>query len=134
MQLQYNAMVVVADGAGLRPFRNSANDGEIKLVEKEPPDLGKVPSAGGRHHSSTANPDRHTVAEDAHAAAIARWLRSEVLAGRLEHLVVIAPPRLLGEMRRHYTSDLAAVLAGELAKELVRHPVADIESAIADHR
>ena len=46
------------------------------------------------------------------------WLNAQVLGHKIEHLVLIAAPRTLGEMRRHYHKQLEGVLMGELAKDL----------------
>ena len=43
---------------------------------------------------------------------------------------IIAAPRALGEMRKHYHKTLSAKLLGEISKDLTGHPIADIESAI----
>ena len=45
-------------------------------------------------------------------------------------MMVIAAPRTLGELRKHYHKALQAVLSGELAKDLAGHPLADIEAAV----
>ena len=58
-------------------------------------------------------------------------LNKRVLDGKIEALIVIAAPRTLGELRRHYHKALAAVLVGEIAKELTGHSIADIEKTIA---
>jgi protein required for attachment to host cells len=135
MLLPHNAMVVVADGAHLKLFRNMGREGELALEEIDAPHLhAGAPSSGGHHISNSANPDSHTSGEDAFAAAVVSWLSTEQIAGRIESLFIIAAPRLLGELRRHYSHSLSATLAGELSKELVKHPVSDIEAAILKAR
>ncbi len=132
MLLPHAATVVVADGEKLLVFRNSGTDTEPKLSAVNHPEPGTdgIPS-GGRHHSSAANPDDSTLVEDAFAASTATWLNGQVLGGKIEALVVIAAPKTLGELRKHYHKALSAILAGELAKDLTGHTVADIEKAIA---
>jgi len=44
---------------------------------------------------------------------------------------VIAAPKTLGELRKHWHKALEAKLVGELAKELTGHSVGDIEAAVA---
>ena len=53
------------------------------------------------------------------------------LEGRIDGLVIIAAPRALGEMRKHYHKVLSAKLLGEIAKDLTGHSIADVETAIA---
>ena len=58
------------------------------------------------------------------------WLNRQVTGEEIKHLVVVAPPRTLGEMRRRYDKQLEAVLIGELAKELVGRSGCDILAAL----
>lgn len=132
MLLAHGATVAVADGEKLIVFRNHGSDTAPKLeaVPHPTPGNDNIPS-GGRHHSSAANPDDATLVEDGFAAATAHWLNAEVLSGNISSLVVIAAPKTLGELRKHYHKALAAVLAHELAKDLTGHSIADIEKALA---
>ncbi|MBC7506924.1 MAG: host attachment protein, partial [Sandarakinorhabdus sp.] len=61
----------------------------------------------------------------------AAMLNSQVLDGKIDSLIVVAAPRTLGELRKHYHKALSAVLVGEIAKELTGHSIADIEKTIA---
>ena len=132
MILPNSATVAVADGETLSLFRNGAHDGALSLSAIAAPELdGGNAGSGGRHRSSAGNPDDKTQAEDGFAAASAAWLNRQVLDGKINALMVIAAPRTLGELRRHYHKQLQAVLVGELAKDLVGRPVADIEAAVA---
>jgi protein required for attachment to host cells len=132
MQLAHGAFVAVADGEKFAVFRNHGTEAEPQLQAVQHPQPGNdnIPS-GGRHHSSAANPDDATLVEDGFAAATAAWLNSEVLDGRIKSLVVIAAPKTLGELRKHYHKALEAVLHGELSKDLTGHSTADIEKALA---
>lgn len=132
MILPNGATVAVADGETLKLFRNGAHEGSVALSAVAAPELdGGNAGSGGRHHSSSGNPDDKTQAEDGFAAASAAWLNTQVLGGKIAALMVIAAPRTLGELRKHYHKQLEAVLVGELAKDLVGHSVADIEAAVA---
>ena len=57
-------------------------------------------------------------------------LKSRALAHEFEQLVIIAPPKTLGELRKHYHKEVESRLAGELAKDLTGHSIADIEAAL----
>jgi protein required for attachment to host cells len=54
-----------------------------------------------------------------------------VLDGKVTDLIVIAAPRTLGELRKHYHQKLSATLVGEVAKDLTGHSLQDVEKAIA---
>lgn len=131
MILPTGALVAVADGKHLKLFRNKGAEPHLDLVAVEDPDLATLnPASGGRHRHSGGNPDSDRGAEDAFAAAVAQHLNGLALGGHLETLFVIADPRTLGEMRRHFHAGLTAKIVGELAKDLTAHPVKDIVTAI----
>jgi protein required for attachment to host cells len=133
MQLPNGTTIAVVDGAKLHIFRNSGDEANLKLNPLSGPTLsGDNKGAGTRHRSSSANPDDSRLEEDSFAAAAADWLNHQVLQRRVESLFVIAPPKTLGELRKHYHKALEAKLLGELAKDLTGHSTADIETALAN--
>lgn len=74
--------------------------------------------------------DFHQLEEDRFAAECADMLRKRALARKYDHLIVVAPPKTLGELRKHYHKEVQSRLAGELAKDLTGHSVPDIEAAL----
>ncbi len=131
MQLPNQATVAVADGEKLKLFHNTGNEAHPKLTGLPAADVDSDNKGSGAHQSSAANPDESQVAEDSFAAGIAALLNRQVLDGHIKNLVVIAAPRTLGELRKHYHKALSAVLVGEIAKDLTGHPIHDIEKTIA---
>lgn len=122
MLLPHGAVVALVDGEKFELFRNSGNETDPALTSLAAPDLdAHNKSAGARRDSSTANPTGHQLEEDAHAAAAVDWLNHQVQTRQIERLVVIAPPRTLGEMRRRYHKDLEAALVAELPRDLLGH-------------
>ena len=67
----------------------------------------------------------------AFAAQTAEFLRDAALGGTLKSLVVVAPPKTLGELRKHYHKEVSNRIIEELPKDLVNTPVARIERVIA---
>ncbi len=131
MLVPHNALIAVADGAELSLFRNRGREGHLELEQIDSPALHPhAPSSGGHHRSSSANPDHGQLGEDAFAAAVSAWLDSEVQAGRIEKVLIIASARTLGEMRPHYSAGLKAALLGEAHKELVNHDVREVEATV----
>jgi protein required for attachment to host cells len=103
----------------------------LKLTPLPAPKLdGHSKDAGKRHRASTANPDRHLLEEDSFIAAAADWLNRQAIEGRLDRLVVVAAPRALGELRRHYHKTLAEKLLAELDTDLIGRPLAELEQAL----
>jgi protein required for attachment to host cells len=53
--------------------------------------------------------------------------------GAINDLVLIADPKTLGEIRKRLGQNLQHKILAEIAKDLVKHPVADIQSVISDN-
>jgi protein required for attachment to host cells len=113
MLLPHGTVIAVIDARNFRLFRNTGDEANPELTEADAPRLDTHNHSGASHHGSTI-----TMAHDAHAIAAVEWLAQEVQGHRIEHLVVIAAPRSLGELRKSYTKPLEAALRGELAKDL----------------
>lgn len=132
MKIPKGAIVAVADGEILNLFRNEGEESAPKLSAL--PDAAvdtENKGSGGRHHSSSANPADSQQDEDSFAAGTAAMLNKRVLDGKIEALVIVAAPRTLGELRKHYHKSLSAILVGEIAKDLTGHSIADVEKTIA---
>ncbi len=132
MNIPKGATVAVADGEKLNLFRNAGEESEPKLEALPDADIDSSnKGSGGRHQSSSANPSDSQQDEDGFAAGTAEMLNKRVLDGKIDSLIVVAAPRTLGELRKHYHKALSAVLAGEIAKDLTGHSIADVEKTIA---
>ena len=132
MILPNGTLVAVLDGTSMRLFRNKGHEPHVELAALDVPDLSQLNSgSGGRHRSSAANPDDSRLSEDNFAASAAAYLNSEALAGRVDHALVIADPRTLGELRKHFHETLSTKLVGELARNLAHHTPSEIEAAVA---
>lgn len=120
MLLPHGIVVALANGARYELYRNAGTETEPRLEEVSVPALeARNKSAGVHHQVSPANPSGNLLEEDAHAAAVADWLNHEALTHKFEKLVIVAAPRTLGELRRHYHKELEAVIVAELDKDLV---------------
>jgi len=130
MLLPHGAVVAVVDGEKFELYRNTGNEAAAELLRMDAPTLDKHnKGSGARHITSSANPG-HLLGEDAHAAAVVGWLNQGAAKGQIKHLVVVAPPRTLGEMRRHYDKQLEAILLGEAHKELIGRSGSDVLAAL----
>lgn len=130
MMLPKGTTIAVADGEKLNLFRNAGDEAGLKLEAATHGDVDSDNQSGGSRQSSSGNPDASQAGEDGFSAGIVAMLNKEVLDGDIEGLVVIAAPRALGEMRKHYHKALSAKLLGEIAKDLTGHSMAEVEAAI----
>jgi protein required for attachment to host cells len=88
-------------------------------------------SSGGAGRSAYEEVDYHQLEEDRFAAETADLLKKRALKGDFESLIIVAPPKTLGELRKHYHKEVQKRLAGEVAKDLTGHPVEQIEKILA---
>jgi protein required for attachment to host cells len=131
MMLPKGTTIAVADGEKLNLFRNTGDEAGLKLaaVPHDGVDADQGTSMG--RQASSANPDHGQAGEDQFSAGIVQRLNQQVLSGKIENLVIVAAPRALGEMRKHYHKSLTAILLGEIAKDLTGHSLTDVEKALA---
>lgn len=132
MKIPKGATVAVADGETLKMFRNEGDESDPKLIVIPISEVSSENTgSGSRHHNSSANPSDSQLAEDNFAAGVADHLNRRVLDGNMGGLIVVAAPRTLGELRKHYHKALSAILLGEISKDLTGHTAADVERAIS---
>lgn len=139
MRVPHNSFVLVADGRKRLFFRNEGDAEALNLTvvealeEKNPATRDHVTDAPGRASSpvsgggSLAGADAHDVEEARFAADTADLLRRRTLAGETESLIIIAPPKTLGELRKHYHKEVEKRIVRELDKDVTGRPVSDIE-------
>jgi protein required for attachment to host cells len=143
MQVPHGGCVMVADGAKMLFFRNEGDAEFLKLEverKREQENLadrdlmtdghGSAPAGGGVGGSTYERPDHHQLEEDRFAAEAADMLKQRALRGEFETLIIVAPPKTLGELRKHYHKEVEKRLTGEIAKDLTGHPVEEIEKII----
>ncbi|PIO43758.1 host attachment protein, partial [Phyllobacterium zundukense] len=118
MQLPKGATIAVADGEKFNLFQNVSEDAIPKLNALAEADVDtETNNASAGRKSSSANPDQGQANEDNFAAGIADLLNQRVLKGRITGLVIIAAPKALGELRKHYHKELVSILIGEISKD-----------------
>ncbi|MBC9031919.1 host attachment protein [Sphingomonas sp. JC676] len=148
MQVPHDAMVVVVDGRKMLFFRNEGDAAypnlqvTKKLIDKDNPDHHEQATdlAGGSMGTRTAGAqwgsgsmdevDFHQLEEDRFAVEAAELLKKRALNNDFESLIIVAPPRTLGELRKHYHVSVSEKLAGEIGKDLTGHTVPQIEEAL----
>jgi len=143
MRIAHDALVVVADGRKSLFLRNEGDAEYPNLIVQshrahdDPPDRDIKTDAPGRSHSSVGDgrsafeeTDFHQQAEDRFAADAAERLGRVIQGGGVEQLIVIAPPRTLGELRQHYSKEVSDRIVAEVDKDFTNHPVDKIEQAL----
>ena len=141
MQVPHNAFVVVADGRKMLFLRNEGDaeypnlQVEKKALHPNPKDSDQKTDQAGQASSTQSGTmgeaDYHQLEEDRFAAETAELLKKRALNNDFEALIIIAPPRTLGELRKHYHKEVESRITLELDKDLTGHTVPQIEEALA---
>jgi protein required for attachment to host cells len=129
MNLPSGATVAVVDGEKLVLFKNTGHM-SVELTPEPTPAIEARAFGSSGHQSSQGNPDSDARAEDGFAVGVADMLNRAAMAGKFEALLVIAAPRTLGELRKHWHKELSSRLVGEIAKDLTGHSPDQIATAI----
>lgn len=121
--------IVVADGGGARILRNAGEDGELSLEQVEVIDPAQLPLAtpAGSQPAERAGEE---IEEAGFAKRLAKRLNEDALKHRYEHLVLMADPQTLGQIRPLLHKEVQARLIGQYAKDLANAPLEDIARAL----
>lgn len=142
MRLHHNSFVMVADGEKMLFFRNEGDGDYPQLVvernrqQENPANIEQKTDDAGRRHaqgpgrSAYEETDFHQLEKDRFAHDSAEMLKRWALRNDFEQLVVVAPPKTLGELRKHYHKEVEKRLAAEIPKDLTNMPVPEIEKAL----
>ena len=143
-RVPHNSLILVGDGQKALFLRNKGNPYNVDLVVEQileqdnPPTReqgtdrpGRANASFGAARSAMEEADWHHIAKERFAAELADALYRHALANRFEKLVIIAPPKVMGDLRKAFHAEVAERVVAEIPKELTSHPVAEIERLIA---
>ena len=143
MTIPHNTLVLVADGRKMLFLRNVGQGQQIELHTEdhmERDDLknheiksdaaGAGAQSGGYGTPAMDETDFHQQDENLYAAKAAEQLRIRALAGDFDALVIVAPPKTLGELRKHLHTEVESRIVLELAKEMTDRPLPDIAAML----
>ena len=143
MTIPKNTLVLVVDGRKMLFLRNQGEGDHVQLVtethheredqkdhEIKSDASGQGAQSGGYGRPAMDETDFHQLDEDRYAADAADQLRVRALAGDFEALVIVAPPKTLGELRKHLHKEVERRVVMELAKEMTDRPLPDIAAML----
>lgn len=144
IKIASEALVVVGDGEKALFLRNKGGPEEIRLEvehilghdnpathEQGTDKPGRAFASAGTARSAMEETDWHQLGEDRFAVDIADTLYRLAHANKFEALVVVAPPKVLGNLRKAFHKEVVDRITGELPKNLTSHPIPDIEKLLA---
>ena len=135
--------VLVCDGEKALFLRNEM-DGEdpyLQVVREKsqdnPKDIdqsanrpGRVGQSAGHGRSAYDDTDWHELAKDRFAAELADILYKRAHKGEFDRIVLVAPPKTLGELRDQLHQEVSDKVVAEVPKTLTNHPLDEIEKLL----
>lgn len=143
IRLRHGLWVVVADGEKALILRNEG-DAQYpnlsvmrEMKEENPPTRQQGSDRPGRyndgpnvHRSAVEDTDWHRLGKERFADEIAELLYRFAHRGDFDRIVLVAPPLVLGEMRKKLHKEVEDRVEGEIAKTLTNHPISEIEKIL----
>ena len=139
MKIDHGTWVVVCDGAKALVLENAGsrktpNLKTREVYEHDNPKTheigtdrpGRTTSSLGNGRSAMEQADWHDQAEQRFLAKLAERLDKAVLGGETPSLIVVAPPRAIGVLRKEFTSHVRQAIRAEVEKDFVKMPVDEI--------
>jgi protein required for attachment to host cells len=135
--------IVVADGARARFFERSraadrllpatnadmiavGSRGHARDLKSDKPGRGFSSSRSGARHALEPPHDYHKLEKHKFAVSVARVLDAACESGEFEQLILVAPRRSLGELRKLMSPHVQGCLRQEIAKDLTSESPARI--------
>jgi protein required for attachment to host cells len=87
----------------------------------------------GTRRPSHEQTDFHQLDEIQFAVDAADMLKCEVLAHNIDGLLIVAAPRTLGELRKHFHVEVERRVIGKISKDVASRPTDEILAAIASN-
>ena len=143
MPLPNNALVLVVDGRKALFFRNHGDQNQIDLrteafderedlsnTELKTDAAGSNAQSGGFGRPAYEETDFHQLEEERWAHAAAVKINKRALTNDFDALAIIAPPKILGELRKKLHKEAVARVLCEIPKEMTARSIPDIEGLL----
>lgn len=139
-----DAWVMVGDGEKALFLRNDGDEAfpnltVVRAVEHENPPTreqgtdtpGRMHDVRGPHSSAVNETDWHRLEKERFAKEIADRLYKAAHRGLYRKLIIAAPPKVLGDLRKALHKEVEQRIVLDLDKELTNHSVDEIEKVLA---
>jgi protein required for attachment to host cells len=144
VHISSNALVLVSDGRRALLLRNQGTPVNPELITEQAIDRdnpatrdqgtdkpGRMHGTDGVSRSAIEQTDWHTQQEERFAAELAELLYKLGHAGNYEELVVVAPPKMLGDLRKKFHPEVASAIIAEVPKDLTGYSVPEISKLLS---
>lgn len=142
LKVHYGCWVMVGDGRRALFFKN---DGDAEILNLRRQDVRENADAAtqsqvaplAREASATeravavSETGWHQVEEERFARSIAEQLNQAAREQKFRDLIIVAPPKVLAEIRRDLSAEAHRRVAAEIPKDLVHHTIPEIETILS---
>jgi protein required for attachment to host cells len=146
LKLTNDALILVADGSRMFVLHNQGDEvfPDLRVLEHHaapnPPnreilaDAPGVSTTRGHHGRDTMERgDPHRQNEVKFLIQAAEVLSAQARRNPRAHLIIVAPPIALGELRHHLDEATRGRIVAEFDKDLTKHPVEDIARLLSGY-
>jgi len=143
IRLSHGDLVLIGDGRKALFLRNQGDEKfpdlrvERVFADANPPTHeqgtdkpGRAFASVGSRRGAVEGTDWHDLEEHRFARDVAATLEKLVRERKVTRLVIVSPPRTLADLRQALHSDVKKCIVAELAKDLTKHPVHEIEERL----
>ncbi|NNJ68644.1 MAG: host attachment protein [Boseongicola sp.] len=144
-ELSHGTWVLVADGEKALFLENVTDHQNPNLQvrheehHENPSNYDQKSDAAGRRsdgmsqmRSAVSEADWHQLEKDRFADELAQMIYKRVHRGQFKRIVLVAPPKTLGELRAKLHVEALACVIGEIDKTLTNHPLDQIERIVKE--
>jgi protein required for attachment to host cells len=143
INLKHGIWIMVADGEKALFLRNAGDNKypNLEVVQEmqqdNPPTREQGSDSPGRyndgpsvHRSAVEDTDWHRIGKERFADEIAARLYKLAHGGEFNEIVLVAPPMLLGTMRKKLHKEVGDKVTAEIPKTLTNHAIFEIEALL----
>ena len=145
LRIPHDALIFIGDGRKALFLRNAGDEKFLNLTAEQvfaddnPPTheqgTDRLGRAFKRAHtnlrSGVETTDWHELEEHWFAHHVAAALEKLVRERKPKVVIIVAPPKILAELRRSFHADVKSRIMVEIDKDLTKHPVSEIERYLA---
>ncbi len=144
VKLEHDIWVVVADGEKALFLRNEGDaeyphlqvfremhDDNPATRDQGTDRPGRMPDVGPNHRSAVEETDWHRIEKERFAKDISDRLYKLAHRTKFKQLVIVAPPMVLGEMRKELHKEVESRVVAEVSKTLTNHTVDEMEKILS---
>jgi protein required for attachment to host cells len=144
VQIPTNALVLISDGRRARLLRNQGTPVDPQLTvertleHENPPNReqgsdkpGRRSGSAGSSQGAIEQTDWHQLEEQRFASELAELLYKLGHAGTYAKLVVVAPPKMLGDLRSKFHPKVTEAIIAEVPRDFTQYSIPEIRDLLS---